>query len=98
MTPRQEFRRGAFTTLAITVSLGGDNLAVWIPLFRSNDVARALYAIATMVILEIVFVSIARGVASHHRVVQWGNNRSGFFMPILYALLGIAILFECHTM
>ena len=96
--PRQQFRRGAFTTFVITVSLGGDNLAVWIPLFRSNGVTHAFYSIATFAVLEIVFISLARGIAGHPRVVQWGNNHAGFFMPIFYSLLGVAILFECHTL
>jgi len=29
--PSQVYRRGALTTFAMTLALGGDNLAVWIP-------------------------------------------------------------------
>jgi cadmium resistance protein CadD (predicted permease) len=96
-SPRQQFRRGGITTFAITVSLGGDNLAVWIPLFRANGVGHAFYSVATFGVLEIVFLLCARAIASHPRVVRWGTEHAGTFMPLLYAILGIVILFECHT-
>lgn len=96
-TPREQFRRGGLTTFVITVSLGGDNLAVWIPLFRANGVARAFYTVATFAVLEIVFLLSARAVASHPRVVGWGNAHASTIMPLMYAVLSIVILFECHT-
>ncbi len=96
-TPREQFRRGGVTTFAITVALGGDNLAVWIPLFRANGVAHAFYSVATFGVLEIAFLFSARGIASHPRVVGWGNDHAGTIMPLIYSILGFVILFECHT-
>ncbi|HUY16539.1 MAG TPA: cadmium resistance transporter [Acidimicrobiales bacterium] len=94
---RQQFRRGALTTFVMTFALGGDNLAVWIPLLRANGFTHALVTIATFAILEVVFLLSAQRLAAHPRVVAWGNEHAATFMPFVYALLGVLVLFECHT-
>lgn len=96
-TPREQFRRGSITTFAITLALGGDNLAVWIPLLRANGVAHALVTVATFALLEIVFLLSAQRLATHPRVVAWGNKHAGAFMPYVYVFLGVLVLIECHT-
>ncbi|MHB8378687.1 MAG: cadmium resistance transporter [Acidimicrobiales bacterium] len=95
--PRQQFRRGALTTFVMTFALGGDNLAVWIPLLRANGFTHALVTIATFALLEVVFVVSAQHLATHPRVVAWGNQHAPTFMPYVYVFLGVLILFECHT-
>lgn len=95
--PREQFRRGVVTTFVITLALGGDNLAVWIPLFRANGFAHALVTVATFVVLEIVFLLTAQRLATHPRVVTWGTNHAPTFMPFVYLLLGVLVLFECLT-
>jgi cadmium resistance protein CadD (predicted permease) len=96
-TPREKFRRGSITTFAVTLALGGDNLAVWIPLLRANAVAHALVTVATFAPLEIVFLLSAQRLAAHPRVVAWGNEHAGAFMPYIYVFLGVLVLIECHT-
>jgi cadmium resistance protein CadD (predicted permease) len=95
--PREQFRRGALTTFVITVALGGDNLAVWIPLLRANGFTRALVTIATFALLEIVLLISAQRLATHPRVVNWGTRHATSFMPFVYVFLGVLILVECHT-
>ena len=95
--PREQFRRGALTTYVLTLALGGDNLAVWIPLLRANGFAHALVTVATFAGLEIVFLLSAQRLATHPRVVTWGNNHAATFMPYVYVFLGVLILIECHT-
>ena len=95
--PRQQFRRGALTTFVMTFALGGDNLAVWIPLLRANGLTHALVTIATFALLEVVFLVGAQHLATHPRVVTWGNQHASTFMPYVYVLLGVLILFECRT-
>jgi cadmium resistance protein CadD (predicted permease) len=95
--PREQFRRGAVTTFVMTVALGGDNLAVWLPLLRANGVAHAALTVATFALWDIVFVLSAQRLASHPRVVTWGASHAPAFMPYVYVLLGVLILFECHT-
>ena len=94
---RGQFRRGSVTTFALTIGLGGDNLAVWIPLFRANGAAHALVTVATFALWEMVFLFSAVKFATHPRIVRWGNDHAATFMPYMYVLLGVLILIECHT-
>ncbi|HEY5104414.1 MAG TPA: cadmium resistance transporter [Acidimicrobiales bacterium] len=96
-TPREQNRRGSITTFMITLALGGDNLAVWIPLFRANGFVRAFAAAATIALWELLFLLSAQRLASHPRVVKWGADYAPTFMPFVYLSLGVLILIECHT-
>jgi cadmium resistance protein CadD (predicted permease) len=95
--PREQFRRGVLTTFVMTFALGGDNLAVWIPLLRANGVAHSMVTIATFALWEAAFLVGAQRLATHPRVVHWGNQHAASFMPYVYVLLGLLILVECHT-
>lgn len=94
---REQFKRGAITTFALTIALGGDNLAVWIPLLRSNGTFHALITILIFAIWEILFISSAQALVNHPRVVTWGNTHAKSFIPWIYVALGILILVECGT-
>lgn len=96
-SPREQFRRGALTTFALTLALGGDNLAVWIPLLRSNGTGRALLCVATFALWDLIFLLSAQRLASHPRVVAWGERRAASLMPYVYVVLGVLVLVECHT-
>jgi cadmium resistance protein CadD (predicted permease) len=95
--PREQYRRGSITTFAITLALGGDNLAVWIPLLRANGLAHGLVTVAVFAVLEVVFLVSAQRLAQHPRVVAWGRARAPAIVPYVYIALGVLILWECHT-
>ena len=92
------FRRGATTTFLATLALGGDNLAVWIPLLRARGVAGAAVMVATFAVLEVAFLSSSQYLASRPRVVAWGTRRASSLVPVIYAALGVLVLLECHTL
>jgi cadmium resistance protein CadD (predicted permease) len=96
-TPREQYRRGSITTFAITLALGGDNLAVWIPLLRANGLAHGLITVAVFAVLEVVFLVIAQRLAQHPSVVTWGRAHAPVIIPYVYIALGVLILWECHT-
>jgi cadmium resistance protein CadD (predicted permease) len=96
-SPREQFRRGGITTFMITMALGGDNLAVWIPLFRADGFVHAVVTAATFALWEVLFLVSAQRLASHPRVVKWGADHAPTFMPFVYVALGLLILIECHT-
>jgi cadmium resistance protein CadD (predicted permease) len=94
----EQFRRGAITTFTLTLALGGDNLAVWIPLLRANGVAHALFTVATFAVWEGLFVVCAQSLTSHPRVVKWGAEHAPSVIPWVYFALGVLILFESGTL
>jgi cadmium resistance protein CadD (predicted permease) len=95
--PRKQFKRGSFTTFAVTLALGGDNIAVWIPLLRANGVTRAIVTVAVFACWEVVFLFSAQRLAQHPKVVTWGRAHAPKVLPIVYFLLGVLILVECRT-
>lgn len=91
-------RRGTLTTFLITLGLGGDNLAVWIPLLRASGPARGFALCAIFAFWQVLFVGLSWGLATHPRVVDWGQRGGRYFVPWLYGVLGFVILYECHLL
>ena len=54
--PSEVFRRGALTTFAMTLALGGDNLAVWIPLLRADGFFHSFVTVAIFAVMELLFI------------------------------------------
>jgi cadmium resistance protein CadD (predicted permease) len=95
--PREQYRRGGITTFALTLALGGDNLAVWIPLLRANGVTHGLVVAGVFALLEVVFLLSAQRLARHPTVVVWGRRYAPHVIPFVYVALGVLILWECHS-
>lgn len=93
-----QYRRGAITTFTVTLALGGDNLAVWIPLLRANGASHALITIVTFALWEILFVVGAQALTGRPRVVAWGSRYAPDLIPWVYLALGVLILVECGTL
>jgi cadmium resistance protein CadD (predicted permease) len=91
-------RRGALTTFTVTLALGGDNIAVWIPLLRAHGVARALGTTAVFAAWEVLFLVAALRLAAHPRVVAWGTRWGSRLIPAVYFALGVLVLVECGTL
>lgn len=89
--------RGAMTTFLVTLALGGDNLGVWIPLFRLDGVARGLIAVAVVALGEVVFVTAAGAIARHPRVVRGARRLTPRLIPFVYLALGAVIVIEALT-
>ncbi len=85
----------ALTVFAVTLTLGGDNIAVWAPLFRIHGVVGDITTLTTFVGCQAAFILIARSLASHP-VVRVRVDRFGRAVtPWLYSVLGLVILVEC---
>ncbi len=96
--PSEVFRRGALTTFAMTLALGGDNLAVWIPLLRANGIAHAFVTVIVFAAMELMFIVTAKGLTRHPGLVAWGTKHAPAFLPWLYFGLGALILLECGSL
>jgi cadmium resistance protein CadD (predicted permease) len=96
--PSETFRRGALTTFAMTLALGGDNLAVWIPLLRADGVFHATITVIVFAAMELVFIVGAQWITGRPRVVAWGTKHASSFLPWVYFALGILVLIECGSL
>ncbi len=93
----EQYRRGALTTFTLCLALGGDNIAVWIPLLRANGSLHELVTIVTFAIWEVIFILGAQRIASHPRVISFGTKYGRALIPWIYLALGVLILIECGT-
>lgn len=95
-TERTAHPHGAFATFILTVSIGGDNVAVWTPLFRGDGLVHSVTALAAFAAWEVTFVAASRALARHRRVVAWSVAYAPRVMPFVYAGLGVLVLVESH--
>ena len=95
---RESPRRGSITTFLITIGLGGDNLAVWIPLLRANGPLRDVALGVVFVLWQLLFVALTWAMATRPRVIEWGQRHGSNAIPWLYVGLGVAVLYECHVL
>jgi cadmium resistance protein CadD (predicted permease) len=91
-------RRGVVTTFVVTIALGGDNLAVWIPLLRANGAWHEVELLVVFALWQSIFVALAWSLAAHPRIARWTQRGGAHLVPWLYVVLGVAILFECHLL
>ena len=94
---RTQFRRGSLTTYTMTLALGGDNLAVWIPLLRIGGSVGGITSAVVFLGWEVLFLLAAQTLAGHPRVVEWGKTRGPRLVPFVYLILGALILIESGT-
>jgi cadmium resistance protein CadD (predicted permease) len=92
------FRRGALTTFVVTLALGGDNLAVWIPLLRADGIAHAFVTVVVFAVMELFFIVTAQAISGRPRLVEWGTKHAPSILPWLYFGLGVLILVECGSL
>jgi len=96
--PHEVFRRGALTTFVVTLALGGDNLAVWIPLLRADGIAHAFVTVVIFAAMDLVFIVSAQWISGRPGLVAWGTKHAPLFLPWLYFGLGVLILIECGSL
>jgi cadmium resistance protein CadD (predicted permease) len=89
-------KRGAITTYFVTVAFGGDNLAVWSPLFRAIGLHRGLITTGVFLVADVGLIVVARAVAGHPRVMALSQRVAPVATPVLYSVLAVVIAWECH--
>jgi cadmium resistance protein CadD (predicted permease) len=89
---------GVLAAAAITIGAGGDNLAVYIPLFRvagAVGIAEMLVVFALGELLLTLFVLRAGG---HPRVRAAVTAIGVFAAPVVYCAIGVLVLVEAGTL
>ena len=87
--------RKSFTVFAVTLALGGDNVAVWAPLVRLDGILGLLTTVLTFAWWQLLFIVVARGLANHPALRTRVDTMGRQVTPWLYGLLGVVILAEC---
>ncbi|GIW08011.1 MAG: cadmium transporter [Dehalococcoidia bacterium] len=89
---------GAGVVATITIANGADNLSVYVPLFAASGPARLGVVLAAFAVLTgvwcLVGVWLVRQPIVAHPLRRWGRT----LVPVVFLLLGIALLAESGTL
>ncbi len=77
---------------AMTLANGGDNVSVYIPLFRSMDVQSVLLTVAAFAVLLGVWCTAASWLTKHPKIINALRRCSHWAVPVVYVLMGVAIM------
>ncbi|MEU4482000.1 cadmium resistance transporter [Micromonospora sp. NPDC023966] len=76
----------------VTVANGADNIAVYVPVFRSLDPATGLVWLLVFAALVAVWCAVAALLGSHPRVVSLVGRTGHWLVPAVFIVLGVVIL------
>jgi cadmium resistance protein CadD (predicted permease) len=94
---RRAVGRSLTAAALVTIGTGGDNLAVYIPLFRIGGLTR-LAAIAAVFVAGEVAVTWVILTAGRHPKTRDAMTRLGAFaVPILFCAIGVLVMIQAGT-
>jgi cadmium resistance protein CadD (predicted permease) len=82
----------------VTIGAGGDNLAVYIPLFRASHVAGLLETLLAFAVGEVLLTVFVLYAGQHRRVRAAVDTVAVFATPILYCAIGVLVLAQAGTL
>jgi cadmium resistance protein CadD (predicted permease) len=92
------FGSGLIAATLVTIGAGGDNLAVYIPLFRVARVRGTLWTLLVFALGELLLTMFVRRAGQHPRVRDVMTRLGAFAGPLLYCVIGILVLVEAGTL
>jgi cadmium resistance protein CadD (predicted permease) len=94
---RRAVGSGVVAATLITIGAGGDNLAIYIPLFRVARFAGTAESLVVFALGEVLLTLFVLRAGRHPRVRSAVNAIGVFAAPILYCAIGILVLAEAGT-
>jgi cadmium resistance protein CadD (predicted permease) len=92
------FGSGMLAATVVTIGAGGDNLAVYIPLFRVGHVRGTLWTLLLFAGAELLLTLFVRRAGQHPRVRAAMARLGVFATPVLYCVIGVLVLVEAGTL
>lgn len=89
---------GVVMTYLSTLGLGGDNVAIWSPLFCAGGLGHDTIYLIVFIVGQAIFLGLAVFIARHRLVRTWVATWGPWGTIILYGLLGFVILLLCHDL
>jgi len=88
---------GVVAATVITIGAGGDNLAVYIPLFRVARFAGTAESLLVFALGEALLTLFVLRAGQHRRVRNTVTAVGVFAAPVLYCAIGIVVLADAGT-
>ena len=83
---------GLLSVVAVTVANGGDNIALYTPVFRIIGVADAALTLAVFAVCTALWCLAGQLAVSHQRVVEVLQRASRWLVPVVFVVLGSYIV------
>jgi cadmium resistance protein CadD (predicted permease) len=94
---RRAVGRGLTAAMLVTIGLGGDNLAVYIPLFRVGGGTRLAVIAAVFVAGEIVVTWLVLTGGRHPKARAVMTRLGAMAVPILFCVIGVLVMIQAGT-
>jgi cadmium resistance transport/sequestration family protein len=88
---------GLLGVAGITIANGGDNVAIYTPVFRTMSTADSVVTIIVFLVLVAVWCLIARLVGTREAVTETLERVEHWLVPVVFIGLGVFILVESGT-
>jgi len=89
---------GLLGVAGITIANGGDNIAIYTPVFRTMPTADTLITIAVFLVLLAAWCLLARAIGTNEKVTEALEKVEHWLVPVVFIGLGVFILFESGTL
>jgi cadmium resistance protein CadD (predicted permease) len=99
-TSRSERRavgQSVISAALVTLGAGGDNLAVYVPLFRVGGAARVVVILAVFVVGEVIVTVLILAGGRHSRARAFMTRLGETAVPILLCGVGVLVLVTAGT-
>ncbi|MEV5819525.1 cadmium resistance transporter [Micromonospora harpali] len=83
---------GLLGVAGVTIANGADNIAVYVPVFRSLAPADALVWLVVFAALVGLWCAVAAGLGGHPAVVRWVGRVGHWLAPVVFVAIGALIL------
>lgn len=89
---------GLLGVAGITIANGGDNIAIYTPVFRTMSTTDILITIAVFLILLAAWCLLARAIGTNEKVTEALEKVEHWLVPVVFIGLGVFILIESGTL
>jgi cadmium resistance transport/sequestration family protein len=89
---------GLLGVAGITIANGGDNIAIYTPVFRTMSTGDALITIVVFLVLLALWCLFARAIGTNERVTETLEKVEHWLVPVVFIGLGLFILVESGTL
>jgi len=85
---------GLAGVIGLTIANGGDNLSVYIPVFRTSSAAEIAVIIAVFLVAVALYCLASIRFAGHRAIIQAVQHWGEWVVPVVFILIGFYIFFK----
>lgn len=89
---------GLLGVAGITIANGGDNIAIYTPVFRTMSTTDTLITIAVFLVLLALWCLFAKAIGTNEKVTEALEKVEHWLVPVVFIGLGVFILIESGTL